>query len=410
MRHVGDLDLLAAHPRQLIREVDVTVVVNPVPLHHMRPAREQHPQRLLMLQCAHRRRVRPPHLQRRAACQRGVRASGVVGDHPVGEHDHEPAKRPRGLVDQPAADVARPARPARQPLQQLLLNRPIQPLDLSLLPRTIRVRPPADAPKREHRLRDRVGRELQPTIPPQQHRHPAKRPPLPVNRHRHPQRGELLRLRWAQRHRPPHDQPRELIDEQRHPRPLRPRGARGEHLDRKLLVITLVALRTEPRLIPQVHRPVPHRHLATTNVVALRRAQRPLERVTQRLSRRHLLAFRHELSMHGGDIPAPRQQQRDRPVARDHATPRPRRRAATCDPPATSSAPTPHTRPPPPRPSGDSAATTSAPRPVARPPPTAAPPATLPSAHSSRTFPSPVRLHRTTPRRRSQPSRVAVTP
>jgi hypothetical protein len=82
----------------------------------------------------------------------------------VGEHDHESLKRPRGLVDQSAANVAVPAGPARQPLQQLLLDRPVQPLDLSLLPRRVRVCPLRDASERERCLPDRIGRELKRTV------------------------------------------------------------------------------------------------------------------------------------------------------------------------------------------------------------------------------------------------------
>ena len=285
-----------------------------------------------MLERADRRRVRAPYLKRRTARQRRMRIARVVSHHPVGERDHEPAKRPALLLDQPPARVARPAREARQPLQQLLLERPVQPFDLPLLPGRVRLRAPRHAPKRERRLLDRVRRELKPAIPPQHHRHTAELAALGVDRHRHPQRREHLRLRRAQRDRPPNDQPRELILEQRHPRPPRTLRPRRQHLDRQLLVISLIALAAKPRLMPQIHRPIPQRRLPAPSEIPLDWAQRPPKRPRERPPRRRLPALSEQLAVRRRDVPAPLQQQLHRSLARDHAPPRTRGRGATRDP------------------------------------------------------------------------------
>ena len=121
-----------------------------------------------------------------------------------------------------AADVARAA-PCRQPLQQLLLDRAVQPLDLPSPSAT------ANTPRSSWR-RTPVRASLcsiesaansSPRSQRRKHRHPAELSPRRIDGHRHPQRRQHLRLRRVQRDRPPHDQPRELIDERRHPRPLR---------------------------------------------------------------------------------------------------------------------------------------------------------------------------------------------
>ena len=96
-------------------------------------------------------------------------------------------------------------------------------------------------------------------------------------------------------------------------------------------MITLIALTAEPRLMAQVDGPVPDRDIAVPSQIALHRAQPALERARQRPHRPDILTLLHELPIHRRDVPAPRQQQLDRPLARDNPAPRPRRRLSGAD-------------------------------------------------------------------------------
>ena len=150
-------------------------------------------------------------------------------------------------------------------------------------------------------------------VPAQAGRHATERA-LGILDDGHPDGREDLGRGRLQRQRPAHDQPRELIDEQRRPRPLSTNRAWREDLDRQLLVIALVALAPKPRLVTQIDHPLAHAVIAVGDVVALHEAQLPRDRAPQRLHVRHDTALGDQLAMHRGDIAAPRHQQLERPI------------------------------------------------------------------------------------------------
>jgi hypothetical protein len=261
--------------------------MHPVAPNPRRPPGGQQPPGILRRDEPQRRRIAGPAFERGAAAETAMGTLHVVGLHPGGEPDDELGQRDRraGRL-QPPALIARAIRVAGQCGNEGLGDRAVQSLHLAFLMwRVGRGGIDLDT-ECERGVLDRARGELQPVIPAQPSGHPAERPPLGVHEQRVAQRGQHLGRAGPQRDRPAHDRPREVIQEQRHPRPATTSVAGRDDEQRELLVIGLpdrVAMR---RLIAQIQAmlappglPAPRgRALGGRQLTRKRRLQRPQRR------------------------------------------------------------------------------------------------------------------------------------
>ncbi len=168
----------------------------------------QHPARLPGVKPRNRPRVRLPALKRRQATQCAVRALAVVRVHPrVKQPDESLQRQWRALIGEPAVGAPWSAGPARQLAQQRLLDRAVQALHLSLQLRLLRGALMRQAVERRRRVLNRIGAELQSAVDAQRQRNATERAALGIDDDGHPQRSKDLRLAWAKRDCPSHDQP-----------------------------------------------------------------------------------------------------------------------------------------------------------------------------------------------------------
>jgi hypothetical protein len=91
-------------------------------------------------------------------------------------------------------------------------------------------------------LTDRASGELQPTVGPQHTRHPTERATRRVDDQADPQPRQHARRARRDRQGPAHHQPGERVDEQRHPRCVRPPGPWGQHQHGQLDMVGLPPL------------------------------------------------------------------------------------------------------------------------------------------------------------------------